>query len=516
MNSAKHKNARRFRHGSLAVVMSALLLAAVILVNVIFTALAYKFNLYTDMTDTLLFTLSDAFKNALADINTPVNIHFCAEPDYLQANEKTNYVYQTALQIAEAFDWVKVDAIDANKEPTLFAKYATNSASGQVSTTSVIVESANGTSQPRILGVNTFYVANEDGSIWAYNAEEKFAAAILSVTATDLPIAYFTTRHGETKSEYLEEIVENAGYEVRYIDLSREELDSSARLIVINNPIYDFQPANEEEETASELEKIDRFLASEYGSLMVFLDPLKLNGITNLREYLSEWGIVVSDTVVQDKMNSISSNGYSVVGTYNYEDVLGASLVKDIANTDHPPKTIFEYAAPITYSDFYSPVLDSEDGTTTFPTGSYAYYGNNASRDVSAVLRSSADALAVKDGNVVDSKGNYNLMVVSRESRIISNETYNSYVLCTATADFTADKYINSNVYANKDILYSAFKLMGREFIPADITFKVLESYDIEDMTTAQANRWTFVLVTVLPSVCLIACAVVCIRRKYR
>ena len=78
MNSAKHKNARRFRHGSLAVVMSALLLAAVILVNVIFTALAYKFNLYTDMTDTLLFTLSDAFKNALADINTPVNIHFCA------------------------------------------------------------------------------------------------------------------------------------------------------------------------------------------------------------------------------------------------------------------------------------------------------------------------------------------------------------------------------------------------------------------------------------------------------
>ena len=249
---------------------------------------------------------------------------------------------------------------------------------------------------------------------------------------------------------------------------------------------------------------------------MVFLDPLKLNGLTNLREYLSEWGIVVGDTVVQDKMNSITSNGYSVVASYNYEDVLGASLVSDIANTDSPPKTIFEYAAPIYYSDLYSPVLNSDDGTTTYPTGSSYYYGNNASRDISTVMRSSADALAVKDGNVTDSRGNYNLMVVSKELRMIDNQEYSSYVLCTATADFTSEKYINSNVYANKDILYSAFKLMGRDFIPADITFKVLESYEIENMTTAQANRWTAALILVLPCAILITGAVICLRRKFK
>ncbi len=512
MNNAKHTNGRKVQHGTVTVILSVLLIASVILVNVIFTALAYKFNIFTDMTEELVFSLSDEFKAALADVNTPVQIHFCHEPDYLQANTLTKYVYQTALQIAEEFDWVTVDAYDSNKEPTLFAKYALSSASGGVSTSSVIIESGN---EFRIMSANNFYVVNEDGSIWAYNAEEKFAAAILSVSAVDLPVAYFTTQHGETKNVHLEEIVRNAGYEVKYIDLSKEEIESDARLVVINNPVYDFSPENEEAGLRSELEQIDKFLASEYGSLMVFIDPLKKNGLDNLCDYLSEWGIIIGDTVVQDKLNSITSNGYSIVAEYNYEKVLGASLVSDIANTDSPPKTIFEYAAPIYFSDLYTPVMDTE-ATTPYPIGSYSYYGNNAQREISTVLRSSKDAYAMKDGEVADAKGSYNFMVVSSERRMINNEEYNSYVLCTATADFTNEKYINSNTYANKDILYSAFKLMGRDFIPADIKFKVLESYEIENMTTAQANTWTVLLITLLPSVILLTGAVVCIRRRFK
>ena len=226
----------------------------------------------------------------------------------------------------------------------------------------------------------------------------------------------------------------------------------------------------------------------------------------------------MEDSVVRDKQNSVSTDGYSVVGVYNRENVLGASLVADIAGTDSPPKTIFEYAAPITFSDLYSPELSADNGQTTpTPTGAYSYYGSNASRDISAVLRSGEDALAMRDGSPVDANGSYNLMVVSRESRIINNETFSSYVLCTATADFTNDEYVKSNVYANKDILYAAFKQMGRDFIPADLPLKVLPSYDsIEDMTTAQANRWTAALILVLPVVTLAVGAAVVVRRKFK
>ncbi|MBQ1213323.1 MAG: Gldg family protein [Clostridia bacterium] len=294
MNNAKHTNGRKLQHGTVNVVLSIVLIVSVILVNAIFTALAYKFNIFTDMTEELVFSLSDEFKAALADVNTPVQIHFCHEPDYLQANTLTKYVYQTALQIAEEFDWVTVDAYDSNKEPTLFAKYSLTAAAGTVSTSSVIIESGD---EFRIMSANNFYVVNEDGSIWAYNAEEKYAAAILSVTASDLPVAYFTTKHGETKNIYLEEIVKNAGYEVKYIDLTKEQIESDARLVVINNPVYDFSPEDPDDGIQSELEQIDKFLASEYGSLMVFIDPLKKNGLDNLLDYLSEWGIVIGDTI---------------------------------------------------------------------------------------------------------------------------------------------------------------------------------------------------------------------------
>ncbi len=509
------RRGRRLTHGTVAVVLSVLLVACILFINVIFTSLSRKYNIYTDMTDELMFTLSEEFKTAMSDVAAPVRIRFCHEPDYLEANTLTKYVYETALQIAEAFEWASVDATNANKEPTLFSKYKLTSAGSSLSTSSVIIESGD---EFRILSANAFYYANSDGTIWAFNGEEKFAAAILSVTASDLPVAYFTQNHGEKKSEALEELVRSAGYDVRYIDLSKDAPDADARLIVINDPKYDFSAKDPEKGAVSELEAVDRFLASDYGSLMVFLDPLSVGGLSNLREYLYQWGIVVEDSVVRDKQNSVSTDGYSVVGVYNRENVLGASLVADIAGTDSPPKTIFEYAAPITFSDLYSPELSADNGQTTpTPTGAYSYYGSNASRDISAVLRSGEDALAMRDGNPVDASGSYNLMVVSRESRIINNETFSSYVLCTATADFTNDEYVKSNVYANKDILYAAFKQMGRDFIPADLPLKVLPSYDgIEDMTTAQANRWTAALILVLPVVTLAVGAAVVVRRKFK
>ena len=129
--------------------------------------LAYKFNIFTDMTEELVFSLSDEFKAALADVNTPVQIHFCHEPDYLQANTLTKYVYQTALQIAEEFDWVTVDAYDSNKEPTLFAKYSLTAAAGTVSTSSVIIESGD---EFRIMSAGRFYIDNYHRRFYAgYN-----------------------------------------------------------------------------------------------------------------------------------------------------------------------------------------------------------------------------------------------------------------------------------------------------------------------------------------------------------
>ena len=50
---------RRFRYGSMSVLITALVIAAVIIFNVIFSALASKFLWYIDLTREGIYTLSD-------------------------------------------------------------------------------------------------------------------------------------------------------------------------------------------------------------------------------------------------------------------------------------------------------------------------------------------------------------------------------------------------------------------------------------------------------------------------
>ncbi len=104
-------------------------------------------------------------------------------------------------------------------------------------------------------------------------------------------------------------------------------------------------------------------------------------------------------------------------------------------------------------------------------------------------------------------------MTISRESRIVNNEYYYSYVLVSGSADYTDPAYLLSNTYANSDILYNTMRLTGRDRILADIEMKVLDDTSM-DITTAQANRWTVALTVTLPVLIGVIGLAVHIRRR--
>ena len=64
---------RRFRYGSMSVLITALVIAAVILVNVIFSMLASKYLWYIDMTREGLYTVSDECYTLLDNTFEKVN-----------------------------------------------------------------------------------------------------------------------------------------------------------------------------------------------------------------------------------------------------------------------------------------------------------------------------------------------------------------------------------------------------------------------------------------------------------
>ena len=246
------------------------------------------------------------------------------------------------------------------------------------------------------------------------------------------------------------------------------------------------------------------------GTLMVFKDP-ETNYLKNLEEFLYEWGVVFDGGVVVDLSNSITSDGKSLVASYP-SGTLASSIHKDISSLAAPPKTIVKNASPLAVSELYTAGRDA-DGVKT---NTWTYSGNNAYRELSAVLTASPTATVVEDGEVTDREGGYNLMTVTREMNTENNDTYYGYVLAAGTRYFTSPDYLESNTYANENILYYALRVMGREKVPADIPFKEFANTKIEDMTSAEAIRASILLITVIPLLAAVCGAVVTTRRKYK
>lgn len=491
---------KKVKYGSYSVMFTVAFVAFVIIFNVIFSALASKYMWYIDMTDAEIYSLSDATYELLKDVEDEIVITFCMEKDELEADGSMHYILNTARLLEKEFDNVTIDYRDVLTNNVYLEKYTTTS-SPHVPTTSVIVESG---TEFRLFSYTSFFITDTEDSdyVWAYKGEEQFVSAILQVTADEMPIAYFTSGHGEALNSdedaaALIQLFYNAGYEVRAIDLSEEEIDPAARVIIINDPKYDFGGYSEESTGDSEIEKIDKFLDG-LGSLFVFVDPKTVGDLPNLNEFLYEWGIEFEPGVsLVDEEHAISVDGSALVGQYNNnEEELASSIYKQVTSMSNWPKVIFRDACPI------NKVYTSKS------------FGID-SRIVSDVFMTADTAHKVSDGTVSEETGVYSLMTISQETRIRDNEYYTSYVLASGCTDFTSSRYLLSNVYANSDVLYACMRAFGKERVPADIDFKVFNDNDL-DITTEQANSWTRAFISVMPLITVAAAVVVTVRRKYK
>lgn len=529
MNILKRRSAS---HSIFSSAFTVIVIAIVIILNIGVTILSDRMHLDIDLTSTQMFSLSDTAKGSVNQIDSDITITFCQDRDYLEKFKEMDYIVNTALDMARENDHIHVRFINSVLEPQMFKGYIDEnlSTATSITPTDIIVEKGDASKRGendsvpefRHLRAASCFVSDPNtGVVWAYNGEETLVAASLAVTATEVPKAYFTLGHGESATPEFINVVTNAGYDVSTIDLSKADIPIDCRLLIINNPRFDFMGYNiHNPEAVSEIEKIDKYLEGN-STLMVFKDP-DVASLTNLDEFLHEWGISFGNGVISDLANSLSPDGTALVAQYP-SGTLAASVHKDISSITPPPKTIVEYATPIYVPDIYVKGLD-ENGN---PTNTYTYSGNNAYRELSAVLVSSPGASEVRKGEVLNADGGYNLMTITREQNVKDNEDYYAYVLAAGTTNFANTEYITSNTYANENILYYALRVMGRKKVPANIDFKVFKTEtfgksvspytdQIEGMTWGEKLNATLLICTIIPLVTFLCGTVVIIRRKYR
>ena len=511
------KNKKRLKYGSLSIALSAVVIALVILGNAFFTSFVSKNELYTDLTKSQLYTISEPAKEYLKLIKAPITIKFAVPEDTISQYYQLDLVYRTAKNFSllttkedpeDKIPDITVEYFDSYKYPAQFEKY--KKLTDSWSSTNVIIESTyeneDGTESayPLVYALTAFFSkSSSSGSYVGYNGERRFLLAFLQLAGIEQPVVAFTTGHGEpigktpedADNEYADfmAMFEEFGFRIQYVDLTKGDLDPDCRLVVILDPQRDFIGKDLAAiDGTSELDKIADYV-SDHGSLMVFVGPTGVE-YTNLGHYLEEWGVSIrTNYAIKDEENALG-DGSTFSVKYTTEG-LGASVQKNYRNL----RTVFYKAAPVQIL-FTEKENASMNVTSSFRTskGATAYANDN-------------DTLSPADVGAVNG---FDLFVVSSKLKYENNEDYYSYVMTCGSPGML--KYTSSQMFANRGILNLLITRIPLLKMPVDLDYKSFENYDLTTLTNNSAKVWGVVLKTVIPLVVLAAGTVVVVIRKKR
>lgn len=509
----KLTHTKKFRHGSISLALTVVVIAAVILINAIFGALSEKFLWYVDMTPEPRFTLSEEAKGYLDQMDTTkeATILLCDEKFAWESNTIQLEVLKTALDIEKEYPNVKVAYTDIYTNPSSVNKYREDSGKS-ITTQSVIVTCEN---TSRVYNIEDFFKTDDSGYVSGYNGEDVLVASLLAVTRASEPVVCLTTNHGESYDQELADLLTRLGFKVVPINLLSDPIHPDCRLLVVSDPTSDFIERDGISDI-SEIDKLEEYLEGS-NSMMVLLDK-DTPYLPNLEQFLAEWGIEVArtdkneNTVIKETaQNSLSTNGFTNKAVY-VEGGMGGDVTAHMRESTVPKTVAFPNTTALRFSSLYQRTLYED-----YVCGEY--YVNAVSRTCYNVFTSSPEAVAVangKDAMFATEEEPFSYMMLSYQSHA-SNDGFSSsksFVLVSASTDFAAAAALDSR-YGNASVLSYACNTMGSLVVPVALDCKYYASMEIASMTAGGATAVTVIFAVVPASVVFIAGIYVMIRRKH-
>lgn len=541
--------------------ITAVLILALLTVNIIASYLGGRTNFYVDLTPEGLYSLTDEMEKECAfidelgktDGDKCVRITFCSDPDYLVEADITRATYFMALELQKRFDNIKVETVNLLKNPTALSKYKTTSLT-TFAANNIIVSYGE---RYRVASAPAFWV----GDYEAYDGEYTMATLLKSVTAIEQPAAYFVTGHKETvynpaepeseeslKTAQLYSLLVAQGMSVSVIDLEEEDgVPEDCALLIINNPREDFRVSEMGVGSFgynSELEKIEKYLINNQGALAVARDYDTRLDLTNLDAFLHSWGFSFSDSVVADTESSVKSVDTDLVTVYDTTDGSYAyEIYKDFASVATAPKVVAKNTGYITTCYDENEMSDEAGAEET--RRRYLSFLKCAST-------ANAYAYTESEGyggrSVIDNKGAMDVAALTARERLdtVSAEYTFSFVFCAASADFFSSELLGNGSYANYDVTaallndisrvdvhaslalggtsYNSESYLGKPLVSTELQAEDYDVYDFQNQTIAGRksgiDAGTKVVYTVLfaaaPLAALSLGIYVCVRRRFK
>jgi len=315
MKQTKIKNLSAIRYGGYSVIVTAVVLAVVILLNLGINLLpASLTKLSTDGQG--LYDISAVSRSLMEKVEDKITIYIVCYEDYIDL-----MIREYADRYADLSSKVSVKTVDPALQPGFVSSY-TDEALDASYTNLIVVNEANKRSRvihyseiyyQKYTEQELYYLYLQTGSYpdnpTYFNIENELTSAIDYVTMENLPVLYYTSGHGEIALDAtLTGLIKEDNIDLKELKLSAvEEIPSDASAVLINTPNKDL--------TAEELALLKAY-AEKGGHILLtsyFNTDLETRKLANLYGFAEEYGLAYHDVMV---FEGSADHYYTYYGPY--------------------------------------------------------------------------------------------------------------------------------------------------------------------------------------------------------
>ena len=505
-----------FKRGSYSLALTAAVLAGLIVVNILVSALADRFNMEYDMSAQKTNSMSEENIEFLKNLEQEVNITFCADKEsyasgymayyaqqYGVSEDASSYYAQTLTLVDKYSDYnknIKIEFIDT--QSTEFSAITQKYTSDSIGYGDILVSAKKGDNEKhKVVGFKDIYNITEDDTYAAYgmttatvtgnNIETALTGAIAYVTSTKTKKLAILTGH--SKADYtsdLNEMLTQNNYEVAYIkDELVTTISNEFDAVMIAAPVKDF--------IGSEIEALAKFLDND-GKLdkgLMFFADIDSPYLTNLYDFLSQWGIDVGEGILfeTNSSNHIPDDPMTI-GTYPIEDE-----EEDI--TKNMDLFITGYNVPIEIG------FETRDGISVTPLVA------TPESVVAAPVGTSKDWAGAGD---YEQTSYPTIVQAVKEEYNEDNELMASYVVAFSSIEYFYSAYNSQASVSNNDIcLAVAERLVRADKNGVKFTSKTITNESFAEQVTESSTKTMQVIFMILLPILSIAAGIyIFIRRR--
>ena len=273
-----------FKGGSYAIVLTCIVLALLVVVNLLAGALPANLT-KLDISSSKLYSITSNTKAVVNALEQDVTIYWI-----VQSGKEDDVIDNLLAKYESLSDHIQV----VKRNPDVYPAFAKQYTDETVSNNSLVVVSGE---KYRYVPYSDIYVSQ--GSAYSYSYTTSFdgegaiTSAIDYVVSTELPILYTLEGHGETAlPDTFAGQLEKENVETKSLSLLNvDEIPEDAAALMIHAPASDI--SEEEAKMLSEYVKSG-------GKLLILAGPVADGALTNLYGILSDYGVTAVQGIVSE------------------------------------------------------------------------------------------------------------------------------------------------------------------------------------------------------------------------